>query len=200
MDLSQCLVRAGLLGFVLSCPSAWADLINNGDFEAMPFDDRWGAGAGAAIAVHEGLVTGSTQAAVVPAAGVLFQSLPGDPDPEDFVVDLYFAGTIGDNSPSRFFNVHLWGVDGAFAASSPAVNLRVDLLGRVQVFDGGGWVNIGSLTASASVDGNGDGDLDDVEDTVHTHRLQITARGFGSSDAEYDVAISAANSDILGRR
>lgn len=198
------LVSATMLA--LSSMATGSVLISNGDFEANPYDELWGIGGNGAVAQHAGITAGSTQAARIASGAILFQNLPGqgqpgNPNAADFVIDLYFSGTVGSTgSPTRFFNMGVWNFDGAFASSAPAINLRVSTSGQVQAFNGSSnsWQNIGTLSASPSVDGNADSDLEDAGDTLNVHRLRITGKDFDSTTASYDVAISPANSTALG--
>ncbi len=166
-----------------------ADVLVNGDFEESPFDVGW-ANSGAA-SVHAPIVSGSTQAARINAAGKTlgqtFAPLGADwtvefsiacPDPA------LFAGA------NRAMNFHISG-------EGHLLNMRIAAGGAVQFYSGD-WRTAGNGDEiKFSIDKNNDGDFSGADDVLNVHRIRISGRNYGTASANYDLYVSTANSQTL---
>ncbi len=186
------------------CGVSSASVLMNGSFEADPFDAGW-SNTGGPATVHTGLVAGSEQAAQINATGndlgQVFDALGSE-----WVVELYIA--IPDPQAyagaNRSFNMLLTNHTSTnWTGLNMAINMRINGTGTgsIQLYDnahGGGWANANSGgEITYSVDGNGDGDFSDPEDTLNVHRIQVVGRDWGTPGVSYDLYASAPNSDVL---
>ncbi|MCK4629226.1 MAG: hypothetical protein KAT56_09495 [Sedimentisphaerales bacterium] len=195
-----------IIGLVL-CGSLQADLVN-GDFEADPFLTGWTETVPTKPAQsHIGIAPGSNQAVVLtgtyedPPSNDIFQQ--GAPLAYEWVADFYLALAdqaeyTGPPESSRSIALILSNAS-EIQNYDYAINMKItnSTEGQFNFYDGS-WNAVGSGNeVSFSVDENKDGDFSDAGDTLNVHRMRIVGHNWGMPGVNYDVLLSAANSDIL---
>lgn len=172
----------------------------NGDFEDLSgtFPNGWTL-VSDAIAPHTGLdgsATGLLMMKQNDGGGRVEQSFfPTNPSPE-WEMDLQFAMEDPGDTNDRGLNLIL-----PNEPNNGNLNLRVNGDGTIQTVTSTpsvAWVDVPNLSNAVefSVDGNGDGDFDDPEDTLNVYRLVLQG-DYSTANPEYTVSLSGANSTDL---
>lgn len=164
------LVTGAILPFCL----ANANLLDNGDFESIPFASGWDRSEATAT---EGLNGTATAVRLPwPSHATLGQAVA---PVTNFTFDVYLQAA-GSSEPQSF-RVLLDGTEGA------AIELRGGPGNRLQINHDGGYFDV-------VPSGGGSAVRFPVDRTV---RLRVVGRDFGTADAEWDLAWSDAGSSAL---
>lgn len=171
------------------------NVVTNGEFEDAGgvFSTSGWTNSASVATDHAALVSGSNRGAFLDSAtnGDLRQTVAFTPTTSDFMFETYFATENGGGSSGdRGFNMFLTNLSG-----SGQINIRVNGLGQIQVFEGvggagGSWQTI---IAAGTIAFSEDADENDIFETLNVHRLRIVGHDYGTSGASYDVFLSDAN-------
>ena len=180
----------------LIAPVSAENILVNGDFEdtSGTFPTGW-SNSSSSTSQHTGIAPGSTTAAYVDSAtnGTLGQSF--DTLGPQWVVDFYFATEFGTDR----------GLDLSIQMpEDPYIHLIVNSAGNILLYggvpnSGGNWQTVTAFNGvvQASVDADSNSDFSSAGDTLNVHHMQLVGRDFGTSNAQYDIYLSDANSTTL---
>ncbi|NNC87814.1 MAG: hypothetical protein HKN82_05050, partial [Akkermansiaceae bacterium] len=175
--------------------TSFAKLLPNWNFEVGGFDTTlntdtfaaWTEGTAPASALAvPGLIAG-TSTAVRLDPGTEVAALFAAPA-NDFEVEFVAAY---EDSGGRDFNFFVRGQDASQA------NIRYEG-GVFSAFNSAtSWEPIITVAVPASIDGNGDGDLEDGGDTKNLFRVRFTGTAWGTASPTYEVEILDAGGSLL---
>lgn len=161
------------------------ELASNAGFEADPPLSGWATAGNPQIV--EGLGAGSTNAVLLVETAAV-----GQTDlivPSDFHLDFRFAVLDSFELILKSFP--------SFDRGNAMFDLRYQF-GQFNVYSNGVWSeDLGLGQLEPSMDNNFDNDLMDAEDTRNVYRMRLMARGWGTANPSYDLALSGPNSDHL---
>jgi hypothetical protein len=173
-------------------PVSAQDLLNNGNFEADPYDNGW---VQLGASPFGGLAPGSTKAATFGSANRIGQNLIGPS--ANWQLDFYFALK---NTTNRAFSLFVTTTpNSANDGNVATINLRYQT-GQFNTFSGGSWgSDLGLGTVDYSTDANADGDFDDAGDVKNVYRMRVTGTGWGTGNSSYRIELSNANETTFSR-
>lgn len=173
--------------------------LRNGDFEDLTgtFPNFWTINR-PAILQHAGLGgsdTGLFLQKQADGGGRVTQTLVANPGSE-WELELLFAMEDPGDASARGLNLILNN-----DPNNGNLNLRVNGDGSVQTVTSSPtttWIDVPNLSNAVqfSIDGNGDGDFSDPEDTLNVNKLLVRGN-YTTASPEYTVFLSAANSTEL---
>ena len=168
----------------------------NGDFEATPVRTGWNVTSGALpMRAHTGLsatgLVAGTQAAYISEdiKGTIQQSLVPVGLTSQWQMDMLFAT---EQPTTR--SLHMALTNGTSPTSDLGIMMIINGDGQLAAYDSG-WHVISDEVIDFSIDGDGDGSLDDPADTLNIYTLTIV--GDYTTTPSYDVYLSEANSEKM---